>query len=281
MIEFKLGNDLNIETDEVENVKLLIISPKNRTEKVPGVLWIHGGGYMSGMKELVLFSRGFDIAKNHGAVVVSVGYRLSTLNPYPAGINDCYKALIYLKHNADRLGIRDDQIFVGGESAGGGLVAALCMLARDRKEVNIAYQMPLYPMLDNFDTESSRDNHCKVWNTKLNHIGWFLYLRKNYNKEVSPYASPSRQTNYKGLPPAYTFVCDAEPFLDEAKTYIKELKNAGVEAKIEIYHADRHSFDLLTPWKKVSKRAIRNFNMAFAYAKKTYFAKQSKKKEDL
>ena len=70
--------------------------------------------------------------------------------------------------HADELGIRKDQIFVGGESAGGGLCAALCMLARNGGEVNIAFQMPLYPMIDDRDTDSSRDSHNLVWNTS----GW-------------------------------------------------------------------------------------------------------------
>ena len=82
---------------------------------------------------------------------------------------------------------------VGGESAGGGLAIALTYMARDKKEVNIAYQMPLYPMIDNLDTITSKDNHGKVWNTKRNHFGWKVYLRKNAKKEdVDPYASPAR-----------------------------------------------------------------------------------------
>ena len=88
---------------------------------------------------------------------------------------------------------------VGGESAGGGLAAAISMLARDKGEVKIAFQMPLYPMIDNFDTESSRDNHAKVWNTRRNHQAWAVYLRKDAKKEVSPYAAPSRQTDYSNL----------------------------------------------------------------------------------
>ena len=69
--------------------------------------------------------------------------------------------------------------------------AALCMMARDRKTVNIAYHMPLYPMLDNLDTDTSADNHGKVWNTKKNHFAWKIYLRENAKCEVSPYAAPA------------------------------------------------------------------------------------------
>ena len=82
-----------------------------------------------------------------------------------------------MKSHAAELGIRADQIMVGGESAGGGLCAAPCIKARDTGVVNAAFQMPLYPMLDDRDTETSRDNHGKVWNTRRNHFGWHCYLR--------------------------------------------------------------------------------------------------------
>ena len=100
------------------------------------------------MKEMVYMSRAINLVKNFNAVVISPGYRLAPLHPYPAAINDCYDALLYLLENVDKYNINKDQIMVGGESAGGGLAIALTYMARDKKEVNIAYQMPLYPMID-------------------------------------------------------------------------------------------------------------------------------------
>lgn len=167
-------------------IPALVLSPKGGATNAPGVLWIHGGGYISGMKEMVHMSRAVDLVKKYGAVVISPGYRLAFLAPYPAAICDCYDALLYLKDHCNALGINRNQIMVGGESAGGGLCAALCMMARDKGEVHIAYQMPLYPMIDNWDTESSRDNHGRVWNTWKNHFGWRLYLRKDAKKRCPP-----------------------------------------------------------------------------------------------
>ena len=163
---------------------------------------------------------------------------------------------------------------VGGESAGGGLTAALCMLARDKGEVNVAFQMPLYPMMDNYDTDSSRDNHGKVWNTRRNHLGWKMYLRKNAGKEVSPYASPARQTDYHGLPPAYSFVGDGEPFLDETVKYIENLRDAGIPAVVDVYHSNMHAFDMLKPKLDVSLQAVKRFEEQFAYAVEHYRAPQ-------
>ncbi len=257
------------------NIPILVIRKSGNNVPGPGVLWIHGGGYATGMKEMVYTGRGIDLALNHGAVVIAVGYRLSFMKPYPAAIHDCYDVLLYIKSKAKELRIRDDQIMVGGESAGGGLTAALCMMARDKGEVNIAYQMPLYPMIDNFDTDSSRDNHAKVWNTRRNHMAWKLYLRGDCNKEVSPYAAPARQTDYSNLPPAYTFVGTAEPFYDETLAFVDNLRKAGVEADIDIYEDMYHAFDMVNPTSEMSKRAIDKFNKKFEYAKENYFRKQN------
>ena len=154
------------------SIPALVLAPKTGAENAVGVLWIHGGGYIAGMKEMVHASRAVDLVKKFGAVVVSPGYRLAVQRPYPAAAEDCYSALIYMKNHVRELGIRRDQIMVGGESAGGGLAAALCMYEKDTDGVNIAFQMPLYPMLDHRDTETSRDNYAPVWNTKRNHYGW-------------------------------------------------------------------------------------------------------------
>ncbi len=255
-------------------VPLLILKPLSESQNAPGVLWIHGGGYMTGMKEMAYIGRAADLVRDHGAVVIAPGYHLSLFHPYPTALNDCYAALLYIKDHAEELGINPNQIMVGGESAGGGMTAAIAMLARDKGEVNIAFQMPLYPMIDNFDTDSSKDNHSKVWNTRRNHQAWAVYLRKDAKKEVSPYAAPARQTDYSHLPPAYTFVCTAEPFYCETVKYIDDLKAAGIEAEVDVYEGMYHAFDMNEPKHPTSRDAIKNFNEHFAYAKEHYFAEQ-------
>lgn len=258
-------------------MKILIFKPKNRKKKVPGVLWIHGGGYMTGMAEMAYMTRAMDVVKI-GAVVIAPSYTLSWKKPYPAALEDCYAALLYLKKHADELGVCSEQIFVGGESAGGGLTVAICMYARDKKEVNIAFQMPLYPMLDCEDTESSKDNHGIVWNTRKNHAAWKVYLKELYGtKGVSPYASPSRQKDYRNLPPAYTFVCEGEPFYTETLTYVENLKKEGITAFVDIYPGRVHAFDINMPWHQISKKAIKTFRQHFLYAVEHYKAAQKEK----
>lgn len=272
MVRLRPDGTIQVQRAKAGKMPILILKPKKTRENVPGILWIHGGGYMLGMKEMVYMGRAVNLVRRYGAVVISPGYRLSWQKPYPAALDDCYRALLFMQRHARKLGIRKEQLMVGGESAGGGLCAAVCMKARDRGEVNVAYQMPLYPMLSNVDTESSRDNHGRVWNTTKNHISWKLYLRKKAGSEVSPYASPIWQKDYSGLPPAYTFVGDGEPFYVETSMYIGRLKAAGIPAAMDIYHTDMHAFDMMRPDDAISRRAAEVFEEHFAYAMENYFA---------
>ena len=253
-------------------IPALVLSPKAAPENAPGILWLHGGGYVAGMKEMVHMSRAVELVKRFGAVVLSPGYRLALQAPYPAAMDDCYAALLYLRSHAAALGVRSDQLMVGGESAGGGLCAAVCIKARDAGEVNVAFQMPLYPMLDDRDTETSRDNHGRVWNTWKNHFGWRCYLRGADRETLPPYAAPARVENMEGLPPAYTFVSTGEPFYAETLEYIRRLKDCGIPASADVYETDMHAFDMMRPKDALSIEAARRFNESFAYAQAHYFA---------
>lgn len=238
---------------EAGQMRTRVLQPRETGVPVPGILWIHGGGYMLGGAYMVDMSCGKMLAEKYGAVVVCPNYRLAGKAPYPAALEDCYAALRWMYDNADELGIDRNRIVVGGESAGGGLTAAVCLYARDRGEIPVALQLPLYPMLDCEDTETSADNHGRIWNTKRNHWGWKHYLDKMYGTDsVSKYASPARETDYSNLPPCYTFVADGEPFYAETLTYVKNLQAAGVEAKVDIYHGNTHAFDMLLPWQEQS-----------------------------
>ena len=230
-------------------MKLLIFRPVKNAKspsKTPGILWIHGGGYMTGMAEMIYMSRALPLVKKYGAVVVTPQYRLSGKYPNPFAPN-------------------------------GGLTAALCMYARNKGDIQIAFQMPLYPMLDDRDTPSSRNNHAPVWNTRWNHLGWKTYLGPLWKKEQVPaYAAPARQTDYTGLPPAYTFVGDIEPFYCETLTYIKNLKKAGIKAAVHVYPGCFHAFDMLLPFLPVSKKAAARFEKAYLYAARHFFAPQKR-----
>ena len=245
-------------------MKLIVLGPRERKDLVPGILWIHGGGYVTGMAAMVYGSCGLSLAKEYGTTVISPEYRLAGNVPYPAALDDCYKALEYMWDNAEELGIDRNRIMVGGESAGGGLAAATCLYARDKAKVKVAMQMLLYPMLDCEDTESSADNHGRIWNTKRNHWGWRHYLGDLYGTEhVPPYASPSRESDFAGLPPCYSYVCDGEPFYCETLEYIDNLRSAGVPAKVDVFPGNVHAFDIFCFWSSYAKEARKNRAEAF------------------
>jgi acetyl esterase/lipase len=251
--------EMRTEIDRPDGKMKLIILQYGRG---PGILWIHGGGYYLGMAEMVYVSKGRMLAKYYGGTVVSPEYRLAGQAPYPAALEDCYRALKYMYDHAEELGFDRNRIIVGGESAGGGLAAAVCMYARDRGEIPVTLQIPLYPMLDCEDTDSSRDNHARVWNTKRNHRGWRKYLGSLYGTDHVPYyASPARAEDYSGLPPCYTYVEDGEPFLDETLTYVRHLNEAGIEARADVFHGRTHAFDYLF-WMRNAVKAERRLTEA-------------------
>ncbi len=244
------------------NMKMIALCGEKRG---PAILWIHGGGYMLGMKSMVYGSCGKMLVERYGGIVVSPSYRLAPRHRYPAALEDCFAALSWMWEHAEELGGDREKIVVGGESAGGGLAAAVCLKARDEGEIPIAMQLPLYPMLDCRDTASSADNHGRVWNTARNHRGWAAYLGDLYGTDDVPaYASAARETDYSGLPPCYTFVGDGEPFYAETLAYAEALQRAGVEAHLDVYHQDIHAFDMLTPWQRDSREAKERLCRAFA-----------------
>lgn len=256
-------------------LRICVYSPKEKQENVPGVLWIHGGGYAIGIPEQD-FSFIQDFVLASGCVVVAPDYTNSPDAPYPAALNDCYDALLWLKENGEQYGMRSDQIFVGGDSAGGGLCAATTLLARDKGDVNIAFQMPLYPMLDDrMITASSQNNDAPIWNTKSNELGWKLYLGEDYQTDnVSKYAAPARETDYSNLPPTLTYVGDIEPFTDETVAYVENLKNAGVDVQFRIFEGCFHGFDLFS-FTTPAKEAKQFLLDGFMYAVRNYTAAQN------
>jgi acetyl esterase/lipase len=257
-------------------MRVCVFKSLELSDKVPGILWLHGGGYGFGVPELCL-GRAKELNKKIKCVVISPDYRLSIDAPYPAAMEDCYTALLWMKNNAESLGIDDRQLFVCGDSAGGGLTAAITLCARDRKEVNIAFQMPLYPMLDDrMQTESAIDNNAPVWNTKSSYNSWKLYLGELFGKDNVPeYAAPARATDYSNLPPAATFVGNLEPFRDETITYVENLRKAGVKVNFKLFDGCFHGFDEMYPKAEISKSAIEFMTSEYVYAVENYFAEQT------
>lgn len=257
------------------SLRLCVYSPLSTKKGVPGLLWFHGGGFAIGIPEQ---DEGFiwRFVEASGCVVVSPDYTLSIDAPYPSALEDCYAALLWLKEHGSEYGMNSDQIFVGGDSAGGGLTAAVTMYARDKGEVAIAFQMPLYPMLDDrMETESAKDNDAPLWNSKSNEVAWRLYLGELFGKpDVPVYAAPGRAADYNGLPPTCSFVGSVEPFHDETVSYIENLSKCGVPTHFKVFDGCFHAFDLIGAKTSVGKEAVDFLMATFNYAVEHYTAQQ-------
>lgn len=245
---------------------------------VPGIVWIHGGGYVLGAPEQdgAMLRRLVDAT---GGLVVAPDYRLAPGSPYPAALEDCYLALCWLRDNARELGVREDQLAVAGNSAGGGLTAAVTLLARDRGEVAIAFQVPLYPMLDDrCATPSASENDAPVWDATTNRNAWRLYLGSVAGAaDVPAYAAPARAADLTGLPPAFTYVGSIEPFRDEVTTFVERLRAAGVPVDFRVYPGCFHGFDVVAPGAPVSREALASLSDWLRMAVATYRAPQPRR----
>ena len=225
----------------------------------PCVYSMHGGGYVLGTNlfDDTIFEA---LCPNLGVVGVSVEYRLAPETPYPGPLEDCYRGLQWTYEHADELGIDRDCIGVMGVSAGGGLAAALCLLARDRGEIPLAFQLLDQPMIDDRQiTPSSRQDGLAVWSRESNTFGWKSYLGDLYGTDdVPPTAAPARATDLSGLPPAFVSVGAADGFRDESVEYATRLNQAGVPTELHVYRGACHGFNVMAPNAAISKRSTRN-----------------------
>ena len=229
------------------------------TETLPAMIYFHGGGYMMGIPEMAnVFYE--DILKRRKVAIFSPDYRVSQKDPFPAGFNDCYDVLLWVRDNAKELNINPNKIIIAGHSAGGGMAAAITLKVRDTGDIKPVFQMPIYPMLDHrMITKSSKMLGSTMWDANINARAWGLYLR-NIKGEVPKYASPALNEDYSEFPPTISFVGDLEPFYDENVAYIEALKKASVPVKFKIFKGGYHGFEVGSPKAKISIEA-NNFQL--------------------
>lgn len=257
-------------------LRVVIVKPLRPAPAAAGVLWLHGGGYALGSPDQE--AEGIvGLVGATGCVVVAPDYRLSPRAPYPAALEDSYTALRWLRDHAGELGVRDDQLAVAGGSAGGGLTAAVSLLARDEGEISIAFQMPICPMIDDRGaTASVVDNDAPVWNAAANEAGWRLYLGELYGGDVPAYAAPARATDLAGLPPTITCVGGVDPLRDETVAYAEGLREAGVPVHFREFPGAWHGFERFAPRAGISREARAWRLEQFRHALDHYFAEQQR-----
>ncbi|MGJ3629114.1 alpha/beta hydrolase fold domain-containing protein [Sphingomonas sp. MMS24-JH45] len=215
---------------------------------------IHGGGYVAGAASQL--GGGAPSAGRGARLRHRLGHRLAPETPHPGPLEDCYAGLAWTFAHADRLGIDRDRIGVMGESAGGGLAAALALLARDH--IRLAFQHLTYPMLD--DRTCTRDPHPHagefIWRPESNRFGWTALLgQEPGGADVSPYAGAgARATDLAGLPQTYIATAALDLFVEEDIDYARRLIAAGVPCELHVYPGAFHGFDIF-PAAEVARRA--------------------------
>lgn len=228
-------------------------------ETLPAMIYFHGGGYMMGIPEMAnTFYK--DILNRRKVAIFSPDYRLSQKDPFPAGFNDCYDVLLWMRDNAKELNIDPHNIIIAGHSAGGGMAAAITLKVRDTKAIKPAFQMPVYPMIDHrMITKSSKMEGSTMWDAQINARAWGLYLR-NIKGAIPAYASPALNEDYSGFPPTISFVGDLEPFYDENIAYIEALQRASIPVKFKVFKGGYHGFEVGSPKANISQEA-NNFQL--------------------
>jgi acetyl esterase/lipase len=223
------------------DVHVRVYAPTDRDGPLPAYLHIHGGGFVVGDLD-VSHADCARKAGEFGAVIVAVDYRLAPEHPFPAGVEDCYAALRWLAAQADELGVDSDRVAVGGESAGGGLAAAVALLARDRGGPALCFQLLQIPELDDrLDTPSMAAYvDTPMWNRPAAELSWKYYLGGRSAVEQIQYAAPARASDLSGLPPAYLTVCEFDPLRDEGLDYAQRLLQAGVSVEVHCYPGTFH-----------------------------------------
>lgn len=224
---------------------------------VPGILYVHGGGFVMGSIAAEDGSAAA-LAENVGCVVVSVGYGLAPENSGECPVNDVYQALTWIAEHAEPLGIDPERLAVFGSSAGGGLACGASLLSRDRGGPRLAYQMLIYPMLDDrqLTASSQTDLALYIWEPANNAEAWRHLLGDDVGAAcVSPYAAPARAQHLAGLPPTYIEIGELDIFLDEARQMARRLSESGVPVEWHEFGGAYHGYDQLAPSSDISKVA--------------------------
>jgi acetyl esterase/lipase len=239
-------SEVLVTADDGHEIPLRIYTPDGLTAPRPCVFAIHGGGYVMGSYDML--DRVMDEwCPALDVVGVSVEYRLAPESAYPVPLEDCYAALRWVHAHAADLGIDPDRIGIQGTSAGGGLAAALALLARDRGELPLAFQILECPMIDDrLETASSRIDRLQVWSRESNTYGWSAYLGPLAGSDAVPYtAAPARAEDLSNLPPAIVCVGGADGFRDEDVLYALRLMQAGVATELHVYPGAPHGAQIV------------------------------------
>lgn len=224
------------------------------------VLYLHGGGLVLGTIEGYA-ARCAAWAAGTGCEVVVPDYRLAPEHPYPAAIDDAMTALAWCATRGDDIG----PIGVAGDSAGGGLAAAVALRNREDAVAPLAFQVLVYPMLDDrtVGPDARYASPFVSWSFADNAISWRAYLD---NAPAPSDAAPARADDLAGLPPTYVDTGTLDIFHDEDVAYARRLLAAGVEVEAHIWNGAPHGFDVVAPRSALGRAA---WDARFAFVRRS------------
>jgi acetyl esterase/lipase len=249
------------------HIPVLVTTPIDDQRQRPGVLSIHGGGYVFGSPQLEAFGTG-RLVRDLDVVTVSPDYRLAPEHPFPAALDDCMTTLEWMRTHADEFGIDPDRIAVMGMSAGGGLAAAVAQRSHD-EGIPLRAQVLVYPTID--DRTALRDDHAGrgrlVWTPANNRFEWTSYLGRAPRMSDAPeYAAPARRADLTGLPPAWVGVGDLDLFYDEDVAYAEALSDSGVACELVTVSGMYHAADNFAP----KAQSMQDFRRSMTEHLRTY-----------
>lgn len=255
------SEDRTVVAADGHKVPVRVYWPVDRdpVEALPGMYWIHGGGMVLGDLDMS-DPRCQAYVDGLGCVVVSVDYRLAPEHPHPAPVEDCYSGLVWMADHSSHLGVDPTRIVVAGFSAGGGLAAGVCLLARDRGGPAVVYQCLISPMLDDRVATPAAQEFSGIlsWSREQIEACWHALLGDAAGGNNSPYAAPARAEDLSRLPPALVQVGDLDVFRDEAIDYATRLMQAGVPTELHVYPGAYHAAEAFVPKADHSKRFQRD-----------------------
>ena len=209
---------------------------------LPALVFFHGGGWV--LNNLDSYEQAMRSLANKGQfVVIAVNYQKAPELPFPVPFDDCYATLLWVAQNAEKLGINPEQIGVGGDSAGANLAAGVAIKARDTGDINLAFQLLIYPCNDVEMKYDSAYNNGVGYGLSTQAMEWFWeqYLSKKSDAK-NPYAVPASAKDFRGVAPAIITTAEFDPLLDDGYNYADLLRKAGVPTVYREYEGVIHGY---------------------------------------